>query len=263
MVQIYRAQFKASLAIVTQYRVYLVIWILSLIAEPIIYMTVWTLVTRENGAIGGYTGGDFAAYYITWMLVRHFAVTLSPDSIEIRIRQGQLSPMLLRPIHPVHLDIADNIGYKVVALPFVLVIMLGLALTFSPTFHLLWWNVLAFIPVLVLAYPIRFLSHWILGMVSFWTTRAASIFGLFNVMEIFLTGRLAPLVLLPVWIQVTANVSPFRWMIAFPVEVLLGKLSPQEVLVGVGVQIVWLALMIGLLRLVWHYGTRRYAAVGA
>jgi ABC-2 type transport system permease protein len=171
--------------------------------------------------------------------------------------------MLLRPIHPVHLDIADNIGYKVVALPFVLVIMLGLALTFSPTFHLLWWNVLAFIPVLVLAYPIRFLSHWILGMVSFWTTRAASIFGLFNVMEIFLTGRLAPLVLLPVWIQVTANVSPFRWMIAFPVEVLLGKLSPQEVLVGVGVQIVWVALMIGLLRLVWHYGTRRYAAVGA
>ena len=262
MLQIYRTQFKTSLAVVTQYRMFLVIWILSLIAEPIVYMTVWTLVTSQRGAVAGYTGGDFAAYYITWMLVRHFSVTLSPEAIEARIRQGELSGLLLRPIHPVHTDIADNIAYKLVALPFVLVIMLGLALTFRPTVDLHWFNLLAFVPALLMAYPIRFLSHWILGCVAIWTVRARAIFDILTVLEIFLTGRLAPLVLLPIWIQVVASISPFRWMIAFPVEVVLGKLSPTEIVIGIGVQVVWLLGMIGLLRLVWMLGLRRYGAVG-
>ena len=114
LLQIYRQQFKTDIAIATQYRAYTAIWILSLIAEPIVYMSVWTTIVRAQGSVGDYNASEFAAYYITWMLVRHFAVTLSPDAIEWRVRQGEFSSLLLRPIHPVHTDIAGNIGYKLV-----------------------------------------------------------------------------------------------------------------------------------------------------
>ena len=42
---------------------------------------------------------------------------------------------------------------------------------------------------------------------------------------------------------------PFRWMLFFPVELLLGRLSLQEILIGFGAQIFWLALCLSLLRL--------------
>jgi len=36
---------------------------------------------------------------------------------DYRIREGLLSPVLLRPVHPIHADIADNISSKLVTLP--------------------------------------------------------------------------------------------------------------------------------------------------
>jgi ABC-2 type transport system permease protein len=52
-------------------------------------------------------------------------------------------------------------------------------------------------------------------------------------------------------------------MIGFPVELLLGRLTPMEALTGLAVQAVWLALSLALLRLVWRAGVRVYSAVGA
>src|SRR5206468_1780321 len=100
--------------------------------------------------------------------------------------------MLLKPLHPIHLDIAQNLAYKLVALPIILAMMVGLATIFPPTYNFQLWSTVAFIPVMIMAYLIRFLSHWILGILAFWVTRANSIFQTWFVAEIFLTGRLAP-----------------------------------------------------------------------
>jgi ABC-2 type transport system permease protein len=60
-----------------------------------------------------------------------------------------------------------------------------------------------------------------------------------------------------------AYILPFRWMLGFPVELLLGRLTPTEAVVGLGVQVLWVALAYVLMRLVWRAGIRLYSAVGA
>jgi ABC-2 type transport system permease protein len=262
LLSVYNARLRLAIATLTQYRASLLLWIVGLIVEPVIYMAVWTQVTREVGTVEGYSGADFAAYYLTWMLVRHFTVALSPDAIERRVRSGDFSSLLLLPIHPIHTDVADVIGYKIVALPTLTLTLLGLALVFPPSFTLHAWSIPAFVLSVALGFPIRFLFSWVLGLAAFWTTWARSIYRLSGVAEIFLTGRLAPLALLPAWAQVLAAVLPFRWMIAFPVEVLLGKLSPEEVLIGLVIQVAFIGALVIVLRLVWHFGIRRYSAVG-
>jgi ABC-2 type transport system permease protein len=261
---IYSAQFKISVAQTTQYRMALVLWILSLIAEPIVYMTVWGVVAGDQGGVvSGFTSGQFSAYYITWMVVRHFVVTLSPDVIEWRVRSGEFAPILMRPIHPLHTDIADTWAIKLMTVPVVALTVTGLALAFPPSFQGEWYHFALFIPAVALAFPIRFLSHYALGMVAFWTTRTQAVFGIFEVAEIFLTGRLAPLALLPGWILVTASITPFRWMVSFPVEVFLGQLSPSEMAVGFGAQIVWGGLMIWITLIIWRAAVRQFSAVGS
>jgi ABC-2 type transport system permease protein len=56
---------------------------------------------------------------------------------------------------------------------------------------------------------------------------------------------------------------PFRWMLAFPVEVMLGRADGRDLLIGVGMQAFWLALAFLTMRVVWRRGVRRYSAVGA
>lgn len=263
LADVYRVRLQMSVATLVQYRVSLAFWLIGLIVEPIVYMAVWTQVTREVGSVQGYSAGDFAAYYITWMLVRHFTVALSPEAIERRVRNGEFSPLLVLPLHPIHGDAASVLAYKIVGLPALIAALVFLALAFPPTFALHGWSLAGFVVAVALGFPIRFLFSWLVGLIAFWTTSARSIFGLFTVSEMFLTGRIAPLVLLPVWAQTLAAVLPYRWMIAFPVEVLLGKLTPEQVVVGIGIQLVMIGALVGCLRLVWHAGIRRYTAVGA
>jgi ABC-2 type transport system permease protein len=80
---------------------------------------------------------------------------------------------------------------------------------------------------------------------------------------LFLSGQIAPLSLFPWPIQALATLLPFRWLIGFPVELLLGRLTPVEALTGLGAQVVWLVISLALVRVVWRAGVRIYSAVGA
>src|SRR5574341_553622 len=88
-----------------QYRVANYFYMIGMIAEPVIYLVVWSTVARtQGGVVGGYTPGEFAAYYIVWTLVRNMNIVLTPYAWEHRIREGRLAAELLRPVHPLHFD---------------------------------------------------------------------------------------------------------------------------------------------------------------
>ena len=66
--ELYKAFGRVSVAIQLQYRASGAIWMIGGILEPTIYLVVWSTVARsEGGNAGGYTPGQFAAYYIDYM----------------------------------------------------------------------------------------------------------------------------------------------------------------------------------------------------
>ena len=120
-----------------------------------------------------------------------------------------------------------------------------------------------FIPSLVLAFLVRFLLEWTLAQAAFWTTRVSAINQTYFVVMLFLSGQIAPLALLPQPIQVMSMLLPFRWLISFPIELFLGRLTPGQALLGLGAQAAWLVVSFVLMRTVWRAGIRAYTAVGA
>lgn len=264
LVDLYIQQFRTSFASVLQYRASLVIWLIGHVLEPLIYLVVWSVVSHSSGgSVGGFTAREFAAYFIVLMLVNHASYTWIMYEYEYRVRHGTLSFALLRPVHPIHSDIADNVTSKMVSLPGILLAAVVLALVFHPVFHVVPWAVAISVPALILAFLMRFLLEWTLALAAFWTTRVSAINQMYFVAMLFLSGQVAPLSLFPFWIQGAAAILPFRGMIGFPVELLLGRLTPAEALTGLAVQALWLVLGIVLLRIVWRAGVRTYSAVGS
>lgn len=260
----YAQQFRTSLAVMLQYRASLLIWLIGHLLEPLVYLVVWTAVTRATGgSVGGFGAPQFAAYFIVMMLVNHVTYTWVMWEFEYRVRHGSLSFALLRPVHPVHSDLADNISSKIITLPLILIAALVLAVAFPPSFHLTAWAVAAFIPAVLLAFAVRFLLEWTLALAAFWTTRVSAINRVYFVALLFLSGQMAPLALLPAPLRVLASVLPFRWTTSFPVELLLGSVGWQEALGGFAAQAAWVVLCVVLLRLVWRAGVRVFTAVGA
>jgi ABC-2 type transport system permease protein len=246
-----------------QYRAATYMYLVGMVAEPVIYLVVWsTIADQSGGSVGGLTAGQFAAYYIVWTLVRTMNIVFTPYGWEWRIREGQLSGQLLRPLHPIHYDLAEFAGGKLPWVLFYLPIAAVLTLVFHPTFDIRWQEVLVFAIAIWGAYLIRSFNQSALGLMCFWTTRVGAVFQLYIVLELLLSGRLVPLTLFPEWVQTVAWFLPFRWTFYFPIETLVGDLSNAELLGGLAMQVFWTLVGIGVFSLVWRYAIRRYTAVG-
>ncbi len=264
MVSIYLAYLKTSIAMMFQYRAAMAIWMIGRILEPVIYLVVWTTVAESRGGqVGGYTPETFAAYYIVLMVVQQITFSWIMHEYEWRIRSGTLSAVLLKPIHPIHSDIADNIGYKVLTSVILIPSVVVMGLVFKPTFTFDLTLFLLFLLTMGFAYLLRFYIEWSLALVAFWTTRNEAFNQVFFLVGLFLTGRIAPLGLLPHWLRQIGDALPFQWMVAFPVELLLGRLSEQQITHGLMMQVAWIAFGFVLHRVVWWRGIRKYSAVGA
>jgi ABC-2 type transport system permease protein len=260
---IYLQQFKTTLASFAQYRAAIFIWMIGHVLEPLIFMIVWSAVTLSRGGlVGGFSAPDFAAYFLVLMLINHSTYTWIMYEFEYRVRHGDLSFVLLRPLHPIHTDIVDNLTSKMLTLPLILVSAAVLAILFKPVVHLRPWAAAAFVPALGLAFLVRYLVEWTLALAAFWTTRVGAINQGYYVAVLFLSGQVAPLALMPGPVRAVAAVLPFRWMIAFPVELILGRLTPAQAAAGLAIQAGWLLLALLLMKVVWRAGVRRFTAVG-
>ena len=267
MVDFYATTMRTQIQTQFQYRAATYMYTLGMVAEPTIYLVVWTTIADSHGgSVGGIDSGQFAAYYIVWTLVRTMNVVFTPYGWEERIREGQLSAQLLRPLHPVHYDLGWFAGHKIPWLVMYLPIAAGLSLVFHPTFDP-WFDpsLLEFVVFSIAiwgAYLIRTMFLSMLGMITFWTTRVSAIFELAIAAELLLSGRLVPLPLMPDWAERLAELLPFMWTFYFPIAALVGDFSTAKLLGGLAAQLFWIVLLTGLTMVTWRHAIRRYSAVG-
>jgi ABC-2 type transport system permease protein len=261
---VYWASFKSSLLQMMQYRMAWFLWLVGIIVEPTIYLIVWQTVAKEQGGIvAGFTAGGFAAYYITWTLVRQMNIALTPYEFEERVQRGTLSPMLLRPVHPFHLDLSSFFGWKVITIVMWVPLAALLTIAFHPTLNPEPWQIAAFVLSLLTGFIMRFVLLWALGMATFWITKVSALFEVYFGLELFLSGRLVPISLLPDWMQTASQYFPYRWSFGFTIELLIGKMTPAQALEGFGFQALWFVIGVIVCSALWKAGVKKYGAVGA
>jgi ABC-2 type transport system permease protein len=267
---VYRTNLQVSIAAMLQYRFAILIWAVWGFVGPLISLAVWTAATQSQGGVitnastgASFTRADFAAYFLVFMIVGH--LTMSWDAFEFawRVRDGNLSPRLLKPMHPIHGDAAANIAFKLTTSSMLLPIWILLFVLMRPTPPQSWTSFLLGIPAVLLAAVLRYIWQYSLAVIAFWTTRVEAINQLYFTLDAFLAGRIVPLALFPAGIAAFAAYTPFRGMGAFPVELLLGRVPTSQILPGFALQVVWLVIGIGVLRVLWAGGIRQYSAVGA
>lgn len=270
LVEVWRAQLKVGMAIMLQYRFAVLIWGVWGFVGPLISLAVWSAASQARGGAvanaatgAAFAQADFAAYFLVFMIFSH--ITMSWDAFEFgwRVRSGMLSPHLLKPVHPIYGDAARNVAFKLVTSGMLLPVWVLLFVILKPTPPPSLGLVLLALPALILAAVMRYVWQYSLAALAFWTTRVEAINQLYFTLDAFLSGRIAPLALMPGLLGVVAYYSPFRAMGAFPVELALGRVPPAQILPGFLLQLLWLVAGVLVLRTVWNAGVKQYSAVGA
>jgi ABC-2 type transport system permease protein len=246
-----------------QYRTAAFLLLVGFLFEPIVYLVVWrSIAASQGGAVGGYTAAAFTAYYIVWTLVRAMNLALTPYVWDWRIQRGRLSEFLVQPAHPFHRDLGWFAGTKILWIVLWIPVAIVLSLTFRPQISPTMFQVASFAIVIWTGFVVRFLVLYLMGLITFWTTRASAIFEIIIAAELMLSGRLVPLSVMPGWVQSVAAWLPFKWTFQYPIETLIGRLDNGDILVGMLIQLGWIAVLGVALGGAWRVAIKRYTAVG-
>jgi ABC-2 type transport system permease protein len=230
-------------------------------AGPLIYLFVWSMAVGQ-GSIAGYDRNDFIFYYLCMILVNQFTYPSAHWSTGEAIQNGAMSSILLRPMPIFYGAVACDMSVKVVCMPFVtaFTIILGFGLrlkvSLSPA------SLFTFTITLLLALILRFMLSYILALLAFWTQRISSLLAVNDTFVFLLAGQVAPISLLPDMLKQTALFLPYRYMLSFPIEVIMGKLNGRELGNGIAIQILWVITLFVIHHFVNKAGVRRYTAIG-
>ncbi|MDF2958512.1 MAG: putative transporter permease protein [Paenibacillus sp.] len=96
----------------------------------------------------------------------------------------------------------------------------------------------------------------------FWTMSPTGSTLMIAVAGEFFAGMVIPVPLMPLWLQKIAYVLPFRWTTDFPFRVYSGHIPQTEALWGILVQLVWLAVLIGVGRWCLNRALRQVVVQG-
>jgi len=228
---------------------------------PLVYLFVWMTAAADK-TIGGYTREEFVAYYLILIIVNQVTYAQTNWTVGDQIRAGTMNIHLLRPLSPVFEALASEIAGKVVFMVFIIPVTAVLGIILKPEFHFSWESFYQFILALGLAWALRFFWGYWIAILAFWATRADALLAVQDSLMFILAGQIAPVSLLPEWMKGAAHLLPFRYMVGFPVEILTGPLSTQEIWMGFLGQLSWLAFTLLLFLFVWQKGLKRYSAVG-
>lgn len=246
------------------YRAEIMIWILTG-SLPLIMLAVWiNKAQASGGTLGGFTAQGFASYFLAAWFTQQMIVAWVAWELDHQIRQGTLSSKLLRPLDVLWEHLTSHFAERIVRLPIMLIIpLLGLLLVPGTRIAPDWWHVGVYFLSAVLAFLIRFLIAYCVGILSFWWEQAVALEELYFTIATFLTGGFAPLELYPAWARAIIEWLPFPYVIYYPVQILIGAASGAEIVRIFAVQLAWIGVFIVIRGLLWRGGLKRYGAVGA
>lgn len=244
------------------YRASGLIWIMTDVVTAVTMPLVWA---RAAGAghIAGFSTSDFVLYYLCMLLLGSFITSHIMWEVAMEIKEGQFSTALLRPISFYQVSFFRNLSWRVIRMGLFLPIFCLLVLAYRP---FLGESQISLGPhfwvSLVLGHLVSFTFVMMMAMIALFTEEVISIFEIYYIPMLFLSGQLFPIAVLPTWAQGAAKFFPFYYTTGAPTEILIGRLSGAAATQAVGIQLFWILFCYLVSRVFWTKGLRHYTGVG-
>lgn len=232
------------------------------------FLRTYVLLAVAAGTATGLAGGYEPDQLVTfvWAGQGLLAVVALWGSTELadRIRTGDVASDLLRPVHPVAMYLAADLGraWHAVLTRFVPPVLTGL-LFFDVYLPGQWFTVPLFVVSAALAVVLCFACRYLVNSVAYWLTDIRGPMIAWLVGSGVLGGLFFPLRFLPEQFMVALWVAtPFPSMLQTPLDVLVERDPPALRCGIVALQAMWVALLLACCVVVQRRAERRLVIQG-
>ena len=261
--QVFKISFQQEFA----YRINFIMWRVRNLLQIFLVFFLWDTVFASPGrVVFGYDRAKILTYIFGLMIVRAFVLSAKAIEVAGEVSRGDLSNYLVKPVDYFKYWLTRDISSKALNLAFAVGEFTLLYLLLKPPFFLQTNPIflLAFLLSVCLAMLIYFLLLFITSSVPFWMPEAA--WGMHFLITVvileFLSGALFPLDILPSTLQSILNYTPFPYLIFFPLQVYLGKITGLAMVKGILISAGWAAILYLAMSALWRKGLKIYQAYG-
>lgn len=258
---------KISFQQETAYKLNFLLWRLRNLFQIFLLFFLWDSVfTDPDKQLFGYDRTKILTYVFGIIAIKAVVNSARATDVAGEISRGDLSKFLTKPINYINYWFVRDLSTKSLNFIFATLEVVVLYFLLKPQIFLQ-TNVLTlttFSFTLIIAIGLFFILLMLSAMIAFWIPEAIwptqyIIIAIFA--ELF-SGAVFPIDILPNLYQKILYVTPFPYLLFFPLQVYLGKLSTYEVTIGILVSTFWLAALYFLLQKIWHKGLQVYRAEG-
>ncbi len=248
------------------YRLNFILWRFRNILRFLMTFFLWQGVFYSNRSVFGYSQQDMLTYVFLVLVINTFVLSApSAENIGGEIARGDLSNYLVKPINYLKYWFTRDLSSKVLNLIFAVFEIGVLALILRPDIKLPenLVSLLAFFLISILAMIIYFLISITAASFAFW--RPEDIWGARFFIAILIetfAGSIFPLDILPDFLKIVLQLTPFPYLIYFPIAIILGKITGFYLLQILFQSLVWAMLMFFLTKLLWKKGLKSYSSEG-
>lgn len=255
---------KNTWAEMLTYRLNFIMWRVRIVLGILTIYFLWLSILPKNTVFFDYNQSQMLTYILGTSLISSIVLSSRTISIGDEINQGNLSNFLIRPISYFWYWFFKDLGDKAMNIMFSVFELALLFFLLKPPLFIQadpFFLSLAFVSVLI-SLTMYFFLNLIMGFIGFWSPEVWGPRFIFMIVLMFFGGGLFPLDLLPKPIFDVFQLTPFPYLLYFPLKIYLGKLTFLQILNGISISIIWTFLLYFIAGKIWNMGLRSYSAAG-
>ena len=255
--------FRLTLQEYLVYRLNFILWRFRSFIFFLSLLFFWMAVYGKENVFLGYQKSQMLTYVVGVAFLRGVILASRIANLSQLIKDGDLSKILLMPLSVFKVflswDFSDkflNVSFAIAEILLVFVLF-HIKIFFPPSLMLVIFSLVS----VVLAFFLYYFFNMTISISAFWTDEVWSTRWLFGVILLeFFSGAIFPIDILPSWLSKIIYLTPFPYMIFFPIKIWLGQMSLPEVLKTFLICAFWLVCFYKISFFLWKRGVKAYGA---
>jgi len=262
----YSAVLKINWIQALEYRANALVGVIAIISGLFIEYQIWSLIFKSQDLthVNGFSFYELMVFIFLSIIVGQLKSSwhTSGEMIE-GIRTGDINKFLIRPIsyfwyHFMMFIGVNSLYYTVYSIILFILIALFPGMIFEAPI-----NFIGFIFALIVSIFLSYSIYYIMICLAFWFGEVRSIVVAYNLIMLVLAGQYIPIRLFPDSIIQIMELTPFIYLVDFPVSIATGRIPIDMWLINFFYSVIWCLIIWFVGHLVYSRGIRKYEAYGS
>ena len=232
------------------------------VITTLLFCILW--VAGSNQGVGSVSREYVISYFLLVLLFTRLTADVSVRITMDSISRGNFSKFLVKPFSYLTEILGANLGEQTLQTLFVIPFFVAGNILFKEDiiFDMSPYTVFLAVGAVFMASIIKFLSSQIYSQLAFTVKENNGLRILYENSIIILSGEMIPYMALPSYAIPFLQVLPFRYMLSFPIEILMGGMRPYDIQFGFAVSGIWLLLLLLIYKICYAVNIKKYEAEG-